>query len=228
MLNSKALSKSWYDLLKDEFQKDYMVVLYDFLIEKEENATIYPPKELIFNAFSYVPFEEVKIVIIGQDPYHGKGQSHGLAFSVLPGVPIPPSLRNIYRELSDDLNIDKPKNGCLEQVAKQGVLLLNTVLTVEEKKPGSHQNRGWELFTDRVVQLLLSRKDPLVFMLWGNPAKEKLSKVIENQKHPHLILTASHPSFFSANKGFFGCRHFSKANSFLEKNHKEPIDWEIQ
>lgn len=218
------MEEGWLKELKEEFDKPYMYALSSFLKERLKlGATIYPPIDQIFNAFCLTPFEKVSVVIVGQDPYHGHRQAHGLSFSVPEGVALPPSLQNIFKELKEDLNIPAPKNGSLLPWAKQGVLLLNATLTVEEGVPKSHYGKGWELFTDAALKKLYEREDPLVFMLWGKSAKEKLGNVM-TQKKSHLILTAAHPSPYSATS-FFGCRHFSKANDFLIKNNKNAIDW---
>jgi uracil-DNA glycosylase len=223
------MEASWLDRLKLEFEKSYMAELEAFLAsEISSGAVIYPPFELIFNAFCQTPFEEVKVVIIGQDPYHGPGQAHGLSFSVPKGVATPPSLQNIFKELKDDLKIPPPSHGCLIDWAKQGVLLLNATLTVRADEPKSHYGKGWEVFTDRVVQLLCARKDPLVFLLWGKSALEKFQHIESCAATPHLALTAPHPSPLSAHSGFFGCRHFSKTNQFLQSKGQEPIDWKIR
>lgn len=222
------MEASWLELLQGEFEKPYMKELEAFLAKEiRSGIEIYPPFELIFNAFCQTPFEEVKVVLIGQDPYHGTGQAHGLSFSVPKGVPQPPSLQNIFKELRDDLGIQPPDHGCLIDWAKQGVLLLNATLTVRAGEAKSHFGRGWELFTDRVVQLLCERKDPLVFILWGKSAAEKFEHIGSHASH-HLVLMASHPSPFSAYTGFFGCRHFSKTNEFLQKVGKEPVQWAIR
>ena len=217
------LEPSWKQRLADEFSQPYMVALREFLLQrKRAGAVIYPPGNLIFNALDSTPFERVKVVILGQDPYHGPGQAHGLCFSVREGVEWPPSLRNIYREIADDLGCQPPSSGNLQHWADQGVLLLNAVLTVERGQAASHQGKGWERFTDRVVDELNSGRDGLVFMLWGSYAMKK-GAVIDRQRH--LVLTAPHPSPLSAHRGFFGCRHFSKANAWLEKRGERPIDW---
>ncbi len=215
-------SSSWKSQLADEFEKPYFLKLKEFLIN--ETREVYPPRDLIFNAFLQTPFEEVKVVIIGQDPYHGFNQAEGLCFSVAKGVPFPPSLRNIFLELQEDLKIPFPSNGSLLSWAKQGVLLLNATLTVCAGDPHSHYGKGWESFTDAVMKKLLEREDPVIFVLWGKAAQEKLSLDI---KH-HQLLLASHPSPFSAYRGFFGCRHFSKINALFEKWGKSPISWEPQ
>ena len=189
---------------------------------------VYPPFEATFNAFCQTSFEETKAVIIGQDPYHGSGQAHGLCFSVPAGVPPPPSLQNIFKELEADIGISPPGHGSLLNWARQGVLLLNATLTVRENEPKSHFGQGWEEFTDYVVQLLAARREPLVFILWGKSAQEKWKHVsVDRRENRHLVLTAAHPSPFSAYAGFFGCRHFSKTNAFLVKMGKNPIDWNL-
>ncbi len=222
------MEASWLEKLKEEFEKPYMKDLESFLAKEiRSGAEIYPPFELIFNAFCQTPFDRVKVVIMGQDPYHGAGQAHGLSFSVPKGIPQPPSLQNIFKELKEDLKVDPPSHGCLVDWAKQGVLLLNATLTVRAGEPKSHFGRGWETFTDRVVQLLCERKDPIIFILWGKSAAEKFEHICKGAKH-HLILTAPHPSPFSVHSGFFGCRHFSKTNEFLKKVGKLPIDWAIE
>lgn len=217
------LEDSWKKRLEDEFSQDYMVRLREFLQQrKRAGAVIYPPGGQIFNAMNSTPFNEVKVVILGQDPYHGRGQAHGLCFSVRDGVDIPPSLINIYKELESDLGVARPANGNLQSWADQGVLLLNAVLTVEHGQAGSHQGKGWERFTDRIVSELNSGREALVFLLWGGYAKKKGS-VIDRTRH--LVLTAPHPSPLSAHRGFLGCRHFSKANQWLERHNKSPIEW---
>lgn len=214
----------WDELLKEEFQKEYYLRLRQFLIKEYSTKIIYPNMYKIFEALKLTPYKDVKVVILGQDPYPGRGQAHGLAFSVQKGVAIPPSLLNIFKELSQDLNCYIPNNGYLVPWAKQGVLLLNTSLTVVANRPNSHRNRGWEIFTDRIIQLLNAKETPIAFLLWGNNAKSK-AKYITNPKH--LVLTAAHPSPLSAQRGFFGCRHFSKVNAFLRKNGLEEINWQI-
>ncbi len=221
------METSWLAKLQGEFEKPYMKDLEAFLAKEiQAGAVIYPPFDLIFNAFCQTPFDQVKIVLIGQDPYHGAGQAHGLSFSVQKGIAQPPSLQNIFKELKEDLGIEPPKHGCLIDWAKQGVLLLNATLTVRAGEPKSHFGKGWEVFTDRVVQLLCERKDPIVFLLWGKSAAEKFEH-IHSHSHHHLVLSAAHPSPYSVHSGFFGCRHFSKANEFLKKAGKEPINWAI-
>lgn len=215
-------------VLKREFSAPYMLDLKKFILqEKKEKQTIYPPEPLIFNALYQTPFDEVKVVIIGQDPYHGAGQSHGLCFSVPRNITLPPSLRNVFKELRADIGIKTPSTGDLTFWAKQGVLLLNATLTVRAKTPLSHYGKGWELFTDKIVENIARKKDPVVFLLWGKSAKEKVLRVFAGiSEHPHLVLQAAHPSFYSA-ANFFGCKHFSKTNQFLIKNGKKPIDWQI-
>ncbi|MBI5346182.1 MAG: uracil-DNA glycosylase [Chlamydiae bacterium] len=221
------MEKKWHEVLKEEFDKPYMKELQSFLaLETANGKTIYPEEKLIFNALCETPFDQVKVVIVGQDPYHGKGQAHGLSFSVLEGINQPPSLQNIFKELQKDVGITLPKNGNLLYWARQGVLLLNATLTVEEKKPLAHYGKGWEIFTDKVIEKLIERKDPIVFLLWGKSAQEKCDRVFSNKEHPHLVLKAAHPSFYSV-ANFFGCKHFSKTNEFLKNAKKEPIDWQI-
>lgn len=223
-----TLEKSWHEVLHEELKKPYIQALKKFL-EEEKTAgfTVYPPEPLVFNAFSKTPFKEVKVVVIGQDPYHGPGQAHGLSFSVPKGVTPPPSLKNVFKEISTDLNEHYFAHGCLESWAKQGVLLLNATLTVRANEPKSHYGMGWERFTDAVVEALCARKDPLVFLLWGKSALEKCANILNKKEHPHLILTASHPSPYSAT-GFLGCKHFSKANQYLAKCGKTPINWNLE
>lgn len=216
---------NWQPYLEEELKKDYFVALLNTLKKEYETKKVYPEKQNIFRAFDLTSYKDVKVVIIGQDPYHQKGQAHGLSFSVEPGVKTPPSLANIYKELQSDLNCTIPNNGNLEKWARQGVLLLNAVLTVEDSKPNSHKDLGWENFTKQVVMELNKREESIVFLLWGNNAKVFLPLI--NAKK-HFVLTASHPSPFSAYNGFFGCRHFSKANAILKLLKKEPIDWQIE
>lgn len=219
------LEASWKEALREEFDKPYMKQLGEFLRqEKAAGKAIFPPGPLIFNALNTTPLENVKVVIIGQDPYHGPGQAHGLCFSVQPGVPTPPSLQNIYKELNRDLNIPIPNNGYLQRWAEQGVLLLNTSLTVEQAKAGSHANAGWQPFTDRVIEVVNERCERLVFLLWGSHAQSK-QKLIDPQRH--LILKSAHPLPLSAYRGFLGNGHFSRTNKFLEQNGKTPIDWSL-
>lgn len=220
-----AITNDWLFALKEEFGKDYYKELYEFVKDEYSKAVVYPPSDDIFNALHYTPLSEVKVLILGQDPYFNPNQAHGLCFSVKPGVDIPPSLRNIYTELNSDLGLFIPNNGYLEKWARQGVLLLNTVLTVRGGMPGSHQNKGWEKFTDAIIRKINERDSPVVYMLWGKPAQSKMH-MLNNDKH--LILTAPHPSPLSAYRGFFGCRHFSRANQFLEDKGLTPIDWQIE
>ena len=215
---------SWQRLLADEFEKEYFQDLFKFIDQEYEAGNVFPPKELIFSAFEHTPYEQVKVVILGQDPYHGAGQSHGLAFSVQIGVKIPPSLRNMYKELANDLAIESASHGNLTSWADQGVLLLNTVLTVREGEANSHQKKGWERFTDRVIEVLNEREDPIVFVLWGKPAQQKAT-MIDTTKH--IIIQSFHPSPLSASRGFFGSKPFSKVNEALISLGKQPIDWQI-
>lgn len=219
------LPHDWASVLHDELQKPYMFELRAFL-DKERvlGKTIFPPEREIFASLYLTPFDQVSVVIIGQDPYHGEGQAHGLSFSVRRGVPLPPSLKNIYKELHEDVGIAIPQHGCLEKWAKQGVLLLNATLTVEKSQPLSHHKRGWEAFTDACVRSLLQKKEHLVFLLWGKNAQEKAMKYPELIRGKHLVLQAAHPSPYSAS-GFFGCRHFSKTNEYLLSHQKKAIDW---
>ncbi|MBR2755427.1 MAG: uracil-DNA glycosylase [Lachnospiraceae bacterium] len=218
------ISNDWLSPLKEEFGKEYYKKLYQTVNEEYKTHVIYPPADDLFNAFHFTPLHEVKVVILGQDPYHNEGQAHGLCFSVQKGVEIPPSLLNIYKELQDDLNCTMPSSGYLKKWADQGVLLLNTVLTVRAHEANSHKGIGWEDFTDAAIRILNEQDRPIVFMLWGSNAREK-KKMLNNPKH--LILEAPHPSPLSAYRGFFGCRHFSKCNAFLIKNGLDPIDWQI-
>ena len=213
------------DIIEEESQKDYYKKLHEFVYKAYEEHTIFPDKKNIFAALKYTPYENVKVVILGQDPYHGLGEAHGMAFSVCPGIKIPPSLQNIYKELHEELGCYIPNNGYLMKWAHQGVLLLNSVLTVQKDLPASHRGIGWEAFTDKIIEEVNKKDEPVVFMLWGNFAKSKAS-LITNPKH--LVLTCAHPSHFSARYGFFGCNHFKKANEFLKENGKQPIDWQIE
>lgn len=219
------LDASWLAVLGDEFKKPYMLSLKAFLVEeKAKGKDIFPASERWFAAFDSTPFDQVKVVILGQDPYHGPRQAHGLCFSVPPDTKIPPSLANIYKELASDLDIPMPTQGCLEHWAQQGVLLLNATLTVENGQAGSHQNKGWETFTDRAIQVLNEQREGLVFILWGAYAQKK-GVLIDGQRH--LIIKSPHPSPLSAYRGFFGSRPFSKANMYLTSNNKKAIDWQI-
>ena len=221
-----SLHPSWLHVLQDEFQKPYMLGLTQFLKQENEQGTIvYPKHSDVFNAFKLTPLNEVKVVILGQDPYHGTNQAHGLSFSVQKGVAVPPSLKNIYKELQADIpGFNMPSHGDLSSWAKQGVLLLNATLTVRANEPGSHQKMGWEQFTDKAIEALNAEKSGLVFILWGRHAQAKAS-LIDSSKH--LILMAAHPSPFSAFNGFFGCKHFSKANAYLLSKGEKPIIWQI-
>ena len=219
------ITKNWYEELKEELSLPYMQDLKDFLSqEREAGYEIYPKEEDIFSAFMHTPYSQVKVVIVGQDPYHGKGQAHGLSFSVPEGIPLPPSLKNIFKEIHQDIGITPTGSGCLIPWAKQGVFLLNSILTVRAKEPMSHHKKGWERFTDAVIQKLCERKDPIVFLLWGKSAQEKGGRI--NQYTHHKVLTSSHPSPYSV-KGFYGCRHFSKSNNYLREWGKKPINWDL-
>lgn len=220
-----SLENDWEELLKDEFKKEYYLKLKEFLKEEYSSKTVYPKKEDIFNALKLTSFKDTKVVILGQDPYHGEGQSHGLSFSVKKDIKVPPSLRNIYKELNADLGLKIPNNGYLESWAEEGILLLNTSLTVREAEANSHKEIGWEFFTDRIIELLNEREDPVVFILWGNNAKAK-ENLITNDRH--FIIKSVHPSPLSASRGFFGSKPYSKTNEFLKTIGKEPIDWQIE
>lgn len=216
------IEKSWKEALRDQFEQEYFKELTEFVRSEYVSARVYPPPKLVFNAFDLCPFEKVKVVIIGQDPYHGPGQAHGLCFSVPEKVAVPPSLQNIYKEIKADVGGEAPEHGNLEHWARQGVLLLNATLTVRAGQAASHQGRGWEEFTNSVIKHVSERKEGVVFLLWGNFARKKKELIDAGR---HLILEAPHPSPFSANNGFFGCRHFSKTNEYLAKHGKEPIGW---
>lgn len=223
MIMHLTLEPTWQAALKDELNKEYYKELMQFVSEEYEKYQCFPTSENIFSAFNSTPFDKVKVVIIGQDPYHGNGQSHGLCFSVGKGIRIPPSLRNIFKELNTDINKSIPDSGNLQSWADQGVLLLNAILTVREAQAGSHRKKGWETFTDAVIQKLSDEREGIVFLLWGNYAKQK-GKNIDISKHH--VLESNHPSPLSANReGWFGTRHFSKTNEYLEKNNKKPISW---
>lgn len=220
------LTGEWLDAMQDEFHKPYYKELYQFVKEEYNSVVVYPPADDIFNAMHFTPLDKVKVLLLGQDPYHNVNQAHGLSFSVLPSqTKLPPSLQNIYKELRDDLGCYIPNNGYLKKWADQGVLLLNTVLTVRAHQANSHQGKGWEKFTDAIIQAVNAQDRPIVYMLWGRPAQRKIP-MLTNPKH--LILKAAHPSPLSANNGFFGCKHFSQANAFLQANGVEPIDWQIE
>ena len=221
-----SIDSTWRDLLKQEFSSPYFSALRDFLLTEKQTQTVYPPGPLIFNAFDHTPVPNVKAVILGQDPYHGEGQAHGLCFSVNDGVKFPPSLKNIFKELKTDIGMEEPLSGNLTKWANEGVLLLNATLTVRKSNAGSHQGQGWETFTDAAIKLLSNERENIVFILWGKYAQNKESLI--NPKNNHLVLKAPHPSPFSAHSGFFGCRHFSQANNFLVKNGVEPIDWNLK
>lgn len=220
------ITNDWLDTIKTEISKSYYKELYQFVLNEYNTHVVYPPSEDIFNAFHLTPLSEVKVLILGQDPYHNEHQAHGLCFSVLPDQPeIPPSLQNIYKELQEDLGCYIPNNGYLEKWAKQGVLMLNTVLTVRAHQANSHQGKGWEQFTDAIISAVNAQDRPIVYLLWGRPAQSKIP-MLTNPKH--LILKAPHPSPLSAYRGFFGCKHFSQTNDFLQKNGIAPIDWQIE
>ena len=220
------ITGEWLEAVGGEFKKPYYRELYKFITEEYSNHVVYPPSEDIFNAMHFTPLNKVKVLILGQDPYHEPGQAHGLSFSVLPGkADTPPSLQNIYKELNSDLGCYIPNNGYLKKWADQGVLLLNTVLTVRAHAANSHQGKGWEQFTDAIIRAVNEKEEPVVYMLWGRPAQMK-KPMLNNPNH--LILTAPHPSPLSAYRGFFGCKHFSQCNEFLEKHGLSPIDWQIE
>ena len=216
------IEKTWAEVLAGEFNSPYFAKLTAFVKRAYASGTVYPPGRFIFEAFNRTPFDKVKAVILGQDPYHGPGQAHGLCFSVKPGVALPPSLKNIFKELADEVGMDMPDSGELSGWAHQGVLLLNTTLTVREGQPQSHKGRGWEILTDRIISAMNEKETPVVFMLWGGNARAKRSLITNTR---HLVLECAHPSPLSAYNGFFGCGHFKKANEFLEANGLLPIDW---
>ena len=218
------IGNDWDKLLADQWEMDYYKKLREFLVSEYQTQTVFPPMNDLFNALRLTAYGDVKAVILGQDPYHGKGQAHGLCFSVKEGTPPPPSLVNIFKELNAETGLAIPKSGELTKWAKHGVLLLNTVLTVREGQANSHRNHGWEILTDRIIELLNKREQPIVFLLWGGPARAK-SKLVTNPKH--LVLQCAHPSPLSAYQGFFGCGHFVKANEFLKNNGAEPIEWSL-
>ncbi len=213
------------EIIEEESKKEYFKELQSFVDEEYKNKTVFPERKNIFASLETTPYDKVKVVIIGQDPYHGEGEAHGLSFSVNPGIKIPPSLKNIYKELNSEYGCYIPNNGYLMKWAEQGVLLLNAVLTVEKDKPASHQGKGWETFTDRIIEEIDKKDDPVVFLLWGNFAKSKKT-LLNNSKH--LVLESPHPSPFSARHGFFGNNHFKLANEYLAKNGVKPIDWQIE
>lgn len=219
------LHSSWLNHLANEFEQPYMKQLKAFLLaEKQQGKVIYPASKNIFNAFNSTPLDQVKVVVLGQDPYHGPNQAHGLCFSVQPGIPAPPSLQNMFKELHRDLGMPIPSHGCLQSWANQGVLLLNATLTVEQARAGSHQGRGWEIFTDKAIQLVNEQCQGVVFLLWGSYAQKKTAFINPGK---HLILKAPHPSPLSAHRGFIGCGHFSKANHYLQQLNKSPVDWRL-
>ncbi len=218
------LNQDWDEVLAQEFEKPYFKDLWQKVESEYEKGKVYPAKENVFNALRYTAFQDVKVVLLGQDPYHGEGQAHGFAFSVQPKTPFPPSLLNIYKELNQDIGMPMPKTGCLIPWAEQGVFLLNTVLTVRDGEANSHKKIGWTNFTDAIISALNEREDPVIFMLWGANAKEKLPLITNSR---HFVLSSAHPSPLSASRGFFGCRHFSKANIILERLGKTPVDWNL-
>ncbi len=228
--SEQLFDKSWASFFLKESQQAYFKSLINFLKKEEKTGPpLYPPKSLIFNAFYQVPLEQIKVVIMGQDPYHGCGQAHGLSFSVTQGVSSPPSLKNIFKELQNDLHIDPPKHGCLLNWAHQGVLMLNATLTVRESEPKSHYGQGWEIFTDHVIAEIVKLDRPIIFMLWGKSAQEKCLHLLKGDaQKKHLVLQTTHPSPFSAHSGFLGSRHFSQGNEYLVKNKLEPIDWSVK
>ena len=217
------INEEWYEMLKNEFEKPYFGELKHFLEAEKKQHCVFPPGSLVFESLNCTPISKLKVVLLGQDPYHGNGQAHGLCFSVQKGTPIPPSLKNIFKEIKSDLNIEQPLHGDLSQWASEGVFLLNTTLTVREGNAGSHQGKGWEIFTDEIIRILSIKKQNLVFILWGKHAQSKLN-LIDLSKH--FVLQAPHPSPFSAYNGFFGCSHFSKCNHYLEAHDIKPINWQ--
>jgi uracil-DNA glycosylase len=220
-----VIEESWKNVLSDQFNASYFAQLKEFLVQEKSHYAIFPPGSQIFNAFNFTPFDKVKVVLLGQDPYHGPGQAHGLCFSVAEGIAKPPSLQNILKELNSDLGFSVPASGNLEKWAKQGVLMLNATLTVRAHQAGSHQNKGWEIFTDAAIKVLAQQREHLVFILWGNYAQAKAS-LIDGSRH--LILKTVHPSPMSVTRGFYGCKHFSKTNEYLRKHGIEEIDWNPQ
>ena len=217
--------KTFKEIINEESKKDYYIKLHDFIDSEYETKTIYPERKNIYAALRHTPMDKVKVVILGQDPYHGEGEAHGLSFSVCPGIKTPPSLKNIYKELNSELGCYVPNNGYLLKWAEQGVLLLNSILTVQRDTPASHRGKGWEILTDNIIEEIDKKKEPVVFMLWGNFAKSK-EPLLKNPNH--LVLESAHPSPFSARNGFFGSNHFIKANEFLKSNGLTPIDWQIE
>ena len=223
-MNKQFIKNDWHEYLQEEFKQPYYLALREYIKKEYENEIVYPKPEDIYNALHYTDFNSVKVVLLGQDPYHGPNQAHGLSFSVQPGVPFPPSLRNIFKELHDDLGIPIPNNGCLKSWAEQGVLLLNTVLTVRQGEAHSHKGRGWETLTDKIIETLNKKTEPVVFLLWGKPAQSKIHLIDQSKHH---IITSVHPSPLSARRGFFGSKPFSKTNKFLRQNGLEEINWTI-
>ena len=223
-MTPQMLPTDWLAVLSDEFEEEYFKKLSAFVEKERETQTVYPPEEDVFNAFKYTPYDKVRVFLLGQDPYHGPNQAHGLAFSVMPGVRKPPSLKNILREMADDVGSSLPNNGCLIPWAKQGVMLLNAVLTVREKQAGAHQNKGWERFTDKVIEKVSEKPEPVVFLLWGGYARKKAS-LIDGERH--TIIESAHPSPLSAHNGFFGSKPFSKTNKALREHGQDEIDWQI-
>lgn len=228
MLCNFSIESSWDAVLRQEYTKEYFERLSEFVREERKKHIVYPPKGLVFHALQKTPYDKVKVVIVGQDPYHGPKQAHGLSFSVPRGVAPPPSLQNIFKELHSDIGLEMPKHGCLEKWAEEGVLLLNATLTVRANQPLSHHNQGWEVFTDSIIRALALRQDPAIFVLWGKNAIAKCQHVVELKTNTrHAIFTAAHPSPFSAYNGFFGCKHFSKINQKLKEWGKAPISWTL-
>lgn len=219
-----SINKNWHEVLASEFDSEYFIKLNDFLVDEKSKFKVFPQEDQIFEALNLTPPEDIKVVIIGQDPYHNDGQAHGLSFSVQKGVKIPPSLKNIYKELNQDVDLEIPNHGFLDEWAKQGVLLLNATLTVRAHEPGSHQKKGWENFTNAIIKSISDKKENVVFLLWGRFAQQK-EQLIDTSKHH--VLKAAHPSPFSAHNGFFGCKHFSKTNDILKSKGIETIDWSI-
>lgn len=218
------LPQDWRTVLADEFKKDYFLKLQEFVNQERETKTIYPPEEDVFNAFKHTPYDQVRVFLLGQDPYHGEGQAHGLCFSVRPGVALPPSLKNMLREMADDVGCEMPNNGYLVPWADQGILMLNAVLTVEAKKANAHKGKGWEKFTDAVIKKVNEKSDPVVFVLWGGYARKKVKLIDDKQ---HTIIESAHPSPLSAHSGFFGSKPYSQINNALKTNGYSEIDWQI-
>ncbi len=227
ILPPPQLEESWKEVLKNEWSKPYLKELAEFVAQERALYPVYPPPKEVFNAFSHTPYSKVKVVIMGQDPYHGEKQAHGLSFSVAKEIRQPPSLKNIFKEIQDDLGIEPPTHGCLTSWASQGVLMLNATLTVRASNPKSHYGKGWEQFTDAVIEALCARRDPVIFVLWGKSAQEKCRAILDKTTERHHVLTSPHPSPYAAHSGFFGSRHFSKINDLLKRQGKQPIDWMI-